>query len=422
MHLPVMALSLQNIIVMIMTLSVVSILTGMSFIEYQINVSRIPLDMCPDDAAWQGVGTLFKNRFLRETNDDDYGVRSDTADIGPTYIPTVPNIYIQKSANIHEEVIKRLTSQELQIYWDALTSFKKRTKIAFKDLAPSQKWGVATTIMNSFGYRQRLPDVINIGAKKGATTPLRFFLGFHPDIVNTVTGRAAEFFDKNFHKGAEWYRRCMGFSREHQVVYEKTPNYLVSDTVPEKITQVLPRTTKFLLLVRDPVERSLSDFRHVRELRRPKEWCLKQSAESEGRRFEEAVLDESGNVNPDNPIISASTYVKHFKRWLRYFPKSQFLILDQELIVGYTFLELQRIEQFLNITPFFRPEMFVFDNDIPGTCINIARKLCPGRASRGTLTKPRPSNETIRKLRQYFRPYNQEFSQITEKSFHWINY
>lgn len=434
-YVPGMALSLQNIIVMIMTLSVLSILTGMSFIEYELNMSRIPLDTCPDETAWQGVGTIIKGRFLRQTEINDNGGRSGArvgtngGGIGGKVksgklvdIPSVPNMFIPKGVNINDEVMKRLTTQELRIYWDALTSFRQRTNKAFKDLSPGQKWGVASTIMNSFGYRQRLPDVINIGAKKSATTPLKFFLGFHPDIVNSITGRSVEFFDKNYHKGIEWYRRNMGFARSDQLIYEKTPNYLIKDSVPQRAAQVLSPSTKFILLVRDPVERSISDFRHSQELRNPLDWCMRQTEDSEGRRFEESILDEFGNIDPNNPLISASNYAHQLKRWLNFFPKEQFLILDQELIVGYTFLELQRMEQFLNITEYFRPDMFEFDSVIPGTCINVPRKLCPGRGSRGTLSKPRPSNETLRKMRDYFRPFNQEFSQLTGRSFHWIDY
>lgn len=418
-----------------MTLSVLSILTGMSFIEYELNISRIPLDICPDDSSWKSVGNIIKGRFLRQTQRDDNGGRSGNS--GGTVsdkggeedsremrieVPSVPNMFIPKGVNVNEEVSKRLTTQELHIYWDALTSFRQRTNIAFKDLSAGQKWGVASTFMNSFGYRQRLPDVINIGSKKSATTPLRFFLSFHPDIVNTLTGRSVEFFDKNYHKGIEWYRRNMGFAREEQLVYEKTPNYLIKDSVPERIAQVLSPGTKLILLVRDPVERSISDFRHSQELRNSLDWCMRQTADSEGKRFEESILDDSGNIDPTNPLISASNYAYHLKRWLKYFPKEQFLILDQELIVGYTFLELQRIEKFLNISEYFRPDMFEFDSVIPGTCINVPRKLCPGRGSRGTLSKPRPSNETLRKMRDYFRPFNREFSELTGRTFHWINY
>jgi len=54
------------------------------------------------------------------------------------------------------------------------------------------------------GRRRRCPQVIIIGAKKAGTRALLEFLRVHPNI--RAVGPEVHFFDKNYHRGFEWYR------------------------------------------------------------------------------------------------------------------------------------------------------------------------------------------------------------------------
>lgn len=47
-----------------------------------------------------------------------------------------------------------------------------------------------------------------------------------------------------------------------QLTVDFTPKYLFSEEAPERAHQVLPQA-KLLLVVRDPVERLISDFHHL---------------------------------------------------------------------------------------------------------------------------------------------------------------
>lgn len=51
---------------------------------------------------------------------------------------------------------------------------------------------------------QRLPQAIIIGVKKGGTRALLEFLRTHPDV--RAPGPEIHFFDKNYHRGLDWYR------------------------------------------------------------------------------------------------------------------------------------------------------------------------------------------------------------------------
>jgi len=52
--------------------------------------------------------------------------------------------------------------------------------------------------------QQRLPQAIIVGVKKSGTRALLEFLRVHPDV--RAPGPEVHFFDRNYHKGLDWYR------------------------------------------------------------------------------------------------------------------------------------------------------------------------------------------------------------------------
>ena len=59
------------------------------------------------------------------------------------------------------------------------------------------------TVRHLGGVR-RLPQAIIIGVKKGGTRALLEFLRIHPDV--RAPGPEVHFFDRNYHRGLDWYR------------------------------------------------------------------------------------------------------------------------------------------------------------------------------------------------------------------------
>ncbi|XP_045899189.1 heparan sulfate glucosamine 3-O-sulfotransferase 3B1-like [Micropterus dolomieu] len=68
---------------------------------------------------------------------------------------------------------------------------------------------------------KKLPQAIIIGVKKGGTRALLEFLRLHPDI--RAVGAEPHFFDRNYDKGLEWYRRVkVPFDEAQQEFIRKT--------------------------------------------------------------------------------------------------------------------------------------------------------------------------------------------------------
>lgn len=118
---------------------------------------------------------------------------------------------------------------------------------------------------------QRLPQCLIIGVRKGGTRALLEFLSLHPDV--RIQKQELHFFDddQNYSLGLDWYRQQMPYSRSGQLTIEKTPGYFIGDNVPDRI-RAMNSSLKLLVIVRDPVQRAISDYTqlHAARLRKGK--------------------------------------------------------------------------------------------------------------------------------------------------------
>ena len=73
-----------------------------------------------------------------------------------------------------------------------------------------------------------LPNCIIIGVKKGGTRALLTYLDMHPDIA--VSHKVTHFFDHNYSKGLDWYRKEVAFAYNKQVNIEKMQTILPTRT------------------------------------------------------------------------------------------------------------------------------------------------------------------------------------------------
>ena len=130
----------------------------------------------------------------------------------------------------------------------------------------SDQWHTQAIILNvdrRFDrYRtlqRRLLNCIIIGQMKCGTTALLRYLDHHPDIVSAHYEFG--FFNTNYGKGLEWYRNQMPLSSPGQLTVERTPSYCMSNISAPRIL-AMNASVKAILLVRDPIVRSVSHWIH----------------------------------------------------------------------------------------------------------------------------------------------------------------
>ena len=259
---------------------------------------------------------------------------------------------------------------------------------------------------------KRMPNCIMIGVEKAGTFALLTFLSAHPQVVRNTSYTEVYFFDRYYDKGLDWYREKMPYSLPGQVVFEKTPSYFIRSEVPARILRTIP-DIRLLLIVRNPVKRSISDYVMQKEIHHG---VLKD--------FEKFVLHPSGQFEPASPFIQHSLYDFYLQRWLKYFSMDQIHVIDGDAFSSNPLEELKSIEKFLALDSFFTKDMFVFNttkqfyclktmNPERGNIITDCLKESKGRKH------PKFSPLVIKKMKSFFRPHNEHFYNMTGQHFNW---
>ena len=272
--------------------------------------------------------------------------------------------------------------------------------------------------------QQRLPQALVLGAKKCGTGALRVFLDTHPSVVFS---RKAEpkFFTQNYQKGLDWYRDTMRQTTPSQVAIEKSPGYLYSNLAARRIQSDLSTSTKFIVILCNPVRRTVSDFtfeqlnwikeqRHV-DVEEAKLIAQKWSGSNA---FEKRVLTSTGRIRTDLDIINHSMFDRYIMSWMKTFPRSRFLFVDGDNFTQNPVGVLNEIERFLDVPSYFNASKFYFDRDKGFYCLSEPFKQCL-KSTKG-LQHPPVDRSVLRKLRELFKPHDFATRVLTLKNFTWM--
>ncbi|KAM3592364.1 uncharacterized protein V6R79_017265 [Siganus canaliculatus] len=255
---------------------------------------------------------------------------------------------------------------------------------------------------------KKLPQAIIIGVKKGGTRALLEFLRVHPDI--RAVGAEPHFFDRNYENGLEWYRELMPKTLEGQITMEKTPSYFVTREAPARIA-AMSRDTKLIVVVRDPVTRAISDYTQT------------LSKKPDIPSFESLTFKNrtTGLIDTSWSAIQIGIYAKHLDNWLQYFPMGQILFVSGERLISDPAGELGRVQDFLGLKRIITDKHFYFNQTKGFPCLKKAegssKPHCLGK-TKGR-THPNIDPEVVQRLRDFYRPFNMKFYQMTGQNFGW---
>jgi len=249
------------------------------------------------------------------------------------------------------------------------------------------------------------PSFLIIGAQKAGTTALFNLLAQHPQIAAPKVKEINYFQDDvNYQKGVDWYHAHFSMPAElrvGQITFEATPGYLYRMPAPERIF-LYNSSMKLIILVRNPVDRAYSSWNMY------KNFCQSPvfSHLAEYRSFEQAIgeefyeltsgcrLEYQGYVRQDNcnmpfpGYISRGIYYEQLTRYLKYFDKSQILIVDNYELQSDSLYVLKLITDFLDLDEFKN----VITNNIETNTGKYA-SYC--------------NNNVAQMLRSYFSPFNE---------------
>ncbi|RCL51849.1 MAG: sulfotransferase [Synechococcus sp. MED-G70] len=187
--------------------------------------------------------------------------------------------------------------------------------------------------------RAVLPNFIIIGAAKSATTTLANALKRHPDIFISKP-KEPKFFGRNYAKGWDWYisrfRKGEGikFRGEASTMYA---SQLRSFRKAPKLMSIYLPDVKLIYIVRHPLERIVSQWRHYSSPGRHPN-CADFSALMSDHRLRTL-------------IVGCSMYYKRLNQYRKFFPDEQIYCMTFEDLLDSPRSSLRKMLKFIGARP-----------------------------------------------------------------------
>jgi hypothetical protein len=270
------------------------------------------------------------------------------------------------------------------------------------------------------------PGFLIIGAQKGGTTSLFYYLSTHPNIKPPIRKEVCFFCtEKLLRKGESWYHSyfpppiSLGNSF---ITFDATPEYMYYPLCPKRIFSYDPHM-KLIALLRDPVERAFSAWNMFYSIH--KSGNIQRFLSTYSRRYDDPVFkgivnllstdpfpkfdtlvrDEvsrivSGDSTLEPGFVRRGLYHEQLLRYLDYFDRQNLLIIESKRLKDNPVVVLEEVIQFLGF-----PKYGSFEKS-------------PAYYIQGVYTDVM-SSETRSFLSEFYGPYNQKLYELTGYDFKW---
>lgn len=256
---------------------------------------------------------------------------------------------------------------------------------------------------------QRLrPSFLMMGASRAGTTSLFRALVDHPQVLRPPINKGVRYFDLNYGRGWRWYMGHFPLrytarrrAAEGSVTFEASGYYIFHPFAAERIANDLP-DAKLLVMVRDPVERAYSAWKH--ETARGFEWeTFERALDLEDERLYGEVERMRRDVTYESfchrhhSHRSRGEYIDQLDHVLSHMPREQVHVIVSEEF----FAEPERVYhetlKFLGLAP-HSPASFDVHNARPSS--------------------PMPDHLRTR-LRRHFEPYDARLQSLLGRPLPW---
>lgn len=249
------------------------------------------------------------------------------------------------------------------------------------------------------------PTFLIIGAQRAGTTSLFRAIAAHPAVVPPTFHKGVHYFDINYTRGAQWYRghfplrsaaersaAAHGAAGPH--TGEASPYYMHHPAAPARIAAALPGV-KLIALLRDPVERAFSAYKH--EVARGfEDQPFEKALDLEESRLQgevERLLADPGYrsmAHQHQAYVTRGKYAEQLHRVVDAVGRDRLLVLEAEEFFTDGAAVYRRVLDFLEL-PQWSPEAFEQHNARP------SKPLAPQLQSR-LEDELRPHDEALAEL------------------------
>jgi len=236
-----------------------------------------------------------------------------------------------------------------------------------------------------------LPGIVIIGTQRGGTTSLFNWLATHRAVSPAFT-KEVHYFDRHYDNGEGWYRSHFPLRSGHRTALEATPYLLFHPLAPGRAGADLPVSTRFVVLLREPVQRAVSHYWHSRRIG------------AEDQPLETALALEDSRLAGQEEIVRAGQesfayrnfsyrarghYADQLRRWFGAVDRSRILVMRSEDLFDDPDAP-GRVLQWLGLAPHGEP--------FPAT--NEAPRARPEEAA------------VLDELGRHFAPYNEDLFEL----------
>jgi hypothetical protein len=224
------------------------------------------------------------------------------------------------------------------------------------------------------------PTFLMVGAQRCGTTSLFRALLSHPNVLRPVMHKGVNYFDVNSAMSWSWYlghfplkmtaQRHAAHGHERAQVFEASGYYMFHPHAPARIAQALP-SVKIVAMVRDPVERAYSAYKH--EFARGFETeTLARALELEDSRVEPELARMLADPSYQSNVYRHQAYRRrgHYAEQLDEFTSllgpASVHVLESERFFTEPEAEYTRLLEFLGL-PIVMPRSFDVYNARPGS-------------------------------------------------------
>jgi hypothetical protein len=226
------------------------------------------------------------------------------------------------------------------------------------------------------------PDYLVIGAQRSGTTWLHEVLVTHPDVVAPRT-KEVHYFDRHWHRSLDWYRANFapaaaasnrraaaqrpspGQGTAHSTdrcpenrlrTGEATPYTVFHPLGASRVATTLP-SVRLIVVLRDPVERAWSHWRHACALGVEREPFARAIALEEQRlagaedllRTRQRTRHRSHQYHS---YVARGRYARQLQNWFDHFERSQLLVVWSDDLFHRPAVALAQVTSHLGLAPF----------------------------------------------------------------------
>lgn len=256
------------------------------------------------------------------------------------------------------------------------------------------------------------PSFMVIGGQRCGTTTIFKTLSDHPQVMRPPVEKGTDYYTLNYGRGIDWYRghfplRLSGqiqsrVSSTSAVAFEACTYYMFHPFALERLAVDFP-DIKLVAMLRDPVERAYSAYKHELARGFETETDFLHALDLEDQRLEGEIAKMRANPSYEShahrhqAYLRRGQYVDQLERAFRYFPREHVHVMDSEAFFARPAEEFARLVDFLGLDP-YAPARFEQHNARPG------------------VPMPRAAQE---RLMQHYAPYDARLEELLHRPLAW---